>query len=249
MVSHRVYYFLNRSKVKEKQVKNPAGRALPNLTIVCMVAGLVCSLLMITTESATAQQAVSTTPPVGAVDTATVEDLETPAAKIENDKDRDQLLSQVRALIALQKQKSQKAAEKPFSERLTAAVSKTWEDTPRALSLITVYNPDWEVLAGWVKKQILAPESSSRLSRKAVPVVLILAMAWIFEFIVERPLSRFRKRIEDRDGRNQVPPFGPTFAGAALRLCELAAFTIIAFTAFFVLQPGAPVWVACQGVL
>ena len=101
-----------------------------------------------------------------------MEDLETLAAKIENDKDRDQLLSKVRAPIALEKQKSQKTWEKPFSERLTVAVSKTWEDTSRALSLITVYKPDWEV-AGWVKtdtrpREFKAVEQKSR-SRRAYP--------------------------------------------------------------------------------
>ncbi len=43
-------------------------------------------------------------PPAASVDPVAVEDLKTLAAKIENSKERKQLLSQIRALIALQNQ-------------------------------------------------------------------------------------------------------------------------------------------------
>lgn len=178
-------------------------------------------------------------PPAGSVDLAAVEDLKTLAAKIENSKEREQLLSQIRALIALQNQNLSAVPEKSFSVRLTEIISKTLEES--ALSSFYRYIPNRQELVNWLQKNIRDPDSLGRLNDQALPIVLILALAWLAEFIVDRLLARFRKRIEERSGKNHLTVFGPAFARAALRFCSLAVFTIVAFSAFIFLQTSAPI--------
>ena len=222
-------------------MKNPACRAPLNLTVICILAGMVCLFLFTATESVFSLDSVSMKPPEGSVDPVAVEDLKTLAAKIENSKERKQLLSQIRALIALQNQSLSAVPVKSFSAQLTEAISKTLEETSRALSSFYRYIPDRQELVNWLQKNIRDPDSLGRLSGQAMPIVLILVLAWLSEFIVERLLARFRKCIEDRAGNNHLTAFGPAFARAALRFCALAMFTIVAFSAFFFLQTGAPI--------
>ncbi len=222
-------------------MKIPAGRASLNLTAICMLAGMVCLFLLTAPEPVFSLDSVSMKPPAGSVDPVAVEDLKTLAAKIENSKERKQLLSQIRALIALQNQSLSAVPVKSFSTRLTEAISKTLEETSRALSSFYRYIPDRQELVNWLQKNIRDPDSLGRLSGQAMPIMLILALAWISEFIVERLLARFRKRIEERAGKKHLTAFGPAFARAALRFCALAVFTIVAFSAFFFLQSGAPI--------
>lgn len=222
-------------------MKNLANKAFPIRTIICVLAGLICSLLMIASESALAQKPVSIKPSAGSTEAVTIEDLKTLAAKIESGQGRKQLLGQIRALIALQNQMTPPVPEKSFSIRLTEAISKILEKTSRTLSSIDQYAPRWEVLASWVQKNILDSDDFVRLSRQAMPIVLILVLAWISEYIVEQLLAGFRKHIEARAVTNLMASFGLAFAGAALRFCALAAFTIVAFTAFFLFEPGAPI--------
>ncbi|RPH85412.1 MAG: hypothetical protein EHM73_15230, partial [Chroococcales cyanobacterium metabat2.561] len=222
-------------------MKIPAGRASLNLTVFCKLAGMACLFLLTATEPVFSQLSVSMKPPAGSVDSVAVEDLKTLAAKIENSRERKQLLSQIRALIALQNQSISPVPEKSFSARLTEAISKTLEETSLSLSSFYRYIPDRQELVNWLQKNIRDPDSLGRLSGQARPILLILALAWISEFIVERLLARFRKRIEARAVKNHLTAFGPVFARAALRFCAPAMFTIVAFSAFFFLQSGAPI--------
>jgi small conductance mechanosensitive channel len=166
-----------------------------------------------------------------------VEDLEALTERIESSEGRAQLLSEIRALIALQAQKTQPVTESPFSERLGGTVAEAVEKTSRALSWLDRTLPDRAVLSDWFQNIIRHPETIVPLSRQAMPIAWILSMAWISEFIVERLLKRFRKRIEGRAGRDGRVHFGLAFSRAALRLCALSVFTIVFIIAFFFLKP------------
>ncbi|MFH0997881.1 MAG: hypothetical protein V1844_20635, partial [Pseudomonadota bacterium] len=222
-------------------MKNLTDKAFPNRTIICMLAGLICSLFLIASESAFAQEPVSIKPSAYSTEPATIEDLKTLAAKIESGQGRKQLLGQIRALIALQNKMIPHVPERSFSVRLNEAISKIFEKTSQTLSSIDQYIPRWEVLASWVQNNIPDRDDFDRLCRQAIPIVLILVLAWISEYIVEQLLAGFRKRIEDRACMNQMAPLALTFARAALRFCALVMFTIVALSAFFFLKPGAPI--------
>jgi len=222
-------------------VNDPTYKTFPNLAHFCMLAWLICSLFMTIPESVSAQAPVTIGSPADSVDPATVEDLKKLAAKIESNQGRKQLLGQIRALIALQNQIAPPVPERSLSMRLTEAISKTLAETSRAFSLIDQYISNREGLENWVQKIFRDPESLGRLSRQAMPIVLILLMAWIAEFTMERLLARFRIRIEAQARNNQNVHYGLALARAALRFSALVMFTVFAFTAFFFLQPGSPV--------
>ena len=225
----------------ENKIKNRTAMTALRLTGSCILAGFLCFLLVIPVELAFSQEPATIHVPASPVDPATAEDLKTLAAKIENSKERKQLLGQIRALIALQNQLAPPVPEKPFSVRLTESVSTTWEEASGAISSIGRYFPNPEALADWVQHNIFDPDSLGRLRSQAMPIVLILLMAWISEFVVERLLASFRKRIEVRAGRNNSTALWLAFARAAVRFCALAAFTMVAFTALFFHRPGTAI--------
>jgi moderate conductance mechanosensitive channel len=223
----------------EKPVKNPAARLRLNAAIVCMVAGLVCISPAITTESVSAQEAVSIKPAAGVVDPAAGEDLEALAARIESDRGREQLLSEIRALIALQKQNTQPSPEKPISERLADTASRTFEETTQSLREVGRFFPNRQALSNWIQNQISDPAKVSRMAQQAWPVVLIFGIAWLAELFAARLLARPRRRLEERAHEARVVRLTLTVGRSLLRLGALAAFIVAGLTVFFFLQPGA----------
>jgi len=207
--------------------------------VVCVMTGLFCMLPAIAVGPAFAQDAVSIEPVSGAVDSADVETLEALAATIGSDQGRAKLLSDIRALIALQRQRAHPAPERPLSERLAEAASKTVAETSQTLSGIGRYFRNRQALTDWLHREISDPAKLSRNAKKAMPFVWILGFAWLAEFLVVRALAGLRRRLEERVQQetlvNRLPR---SVARAALRLCELAAFAAAAVAAFFVLQPG-----------
>jgi small conductance mechanosensitive channel len=210
----------------------------PTSALGWVMAGLFCMLPAIAAGPVFAQDAVSIKPVSGAVDSADVETLEALAATIESDQGRAKLLSDIRALIALQKQRAQPAPERPLSERLAEAATKTMAETSQTLSGIGRYFPNRQAVEDWVRQEISDPAKLSRNAKKAFPFVLIFGVAWLVEFLVVRALAGLRKRLEERAQETLVNRLTLSLARAALRLCALATFTTAAIAVFFVLQPG-----------
>lgn len=210
----------------------------PTSALGWVMAGLFCVLPAIAAGPAFAQDAVSIKPVSGAVDSADVETLEALAATIESDQGRAKLLSDIRALIALQKQRAQPVPERPLSERLAEAATKTMAETSQTLSGIGRYFPNRLAVEDWVRQEISDPAKLSRNAKKALPFVWIFGVAWLVEFLVVRALAGLRKRLEERAQETLVNRLTLSLARAALRLCALATFTTAAIAVFFVLQPG-----------
>ncbi len=167
-----------------------------------------------------------------------VKDLEDLASTIENDQSRRQLLEQIRALIAVRKETGAQTAEKPFSERLAEAATKTVEETSQTLAGIGQYFRNREALENWVRREIADPEKLSRNAKKALPFVWIFGLAWLVEFLVVRSLAGLRKRFEQRTQESLVSRVPLSLGRAILRLCAPAAFAVAAAAVLFVLQPG-----------
>ena len=219
-------------------MKKPAGRAFPKLTIGCLFAVLVCILLMITTESATARQAGSISSSVDTADTAIVEDLETLAATIKNDQTRQQLMDQIRALIAVKKETGPKQDDRPISERLAEAATATVQETSQTFAEIGRYFPHRQALEDWIRKELSDPAKLGRNAKKALPFVLIFGVAWLVEFLAAWSLAGLRKRTEKRAQGTLANRLPMSMASAALRICPPAAFAVAALAVFLFLQPG-----------
>lgn len=184
-------------------------------------------------------QSFSTPPSKGLDEPVAIEDLKTLAATIANDPEREQLLGQIRTLIALQDRISPAALDRPFSQRLVEAVSNTMEKISMALKSLDGFIPDGKTVSAWVRNNLLDPQNVMRSSRNALPIILILLLAWIAEFSAIRLSAGYRKRIEDRARQNHRTPVGPALARAAWRLCAPAVFVIVALTGFVLVRPEA----------
>jgi small conductance mechanosensitive channel len=222
-------------------VKPPTTKAFRSWAVVCVVAGLLCILLPITTASARAQKAASTSPHELAADTTSVEDLETLAATINNDQARQLLLDQIQALIAVKRETVPKQDDRPISERLAEAASATVEETSHTFAEISRYFPNRQALKDWIDIEISSPAKLSQNAKKALPFVWIFGVAWLVEFLSARSLAGLRKRLEKRAHGTLVARLPLSVARAALRICAPAAFAVAALAVFFFLQPGAAI--------
>jgi small conductance mechanosensitive channel len=182
-------------------------------------------------------QRFSTASAEGLDEPVAIEDLKTLAATIENDQERGQLLAQIRALIAVQDRISPAALDRPFSQRLVEAVSNTKEKFSMALQSLDGFMPDGKTVSAWVRNYLLDSQNVMRSSRHALPILLILLLAWIAELSAIRLSAGYQKRIEDRARRTHRAPVGPALARAAWRLFAPALFVIVALTGFVFVRP------------
>ncbi|MFO7707081.1 MAG: mechanosensitive ion channel [Desulfobacterales bacterium] len=163
--------------------------------------------------------------------------MKTLAATIENDQEREQLLAQIRGLIALQDRVSPAALDRPFSQRLVEPVSNAMEKFSMALQSLDGFIPDGKTVSAWVRNNLSDPQNVMRSSRRALPIILILLLAWVAEFSAIRLSARYLKRIEDRARQNHSTPVGPAFARTAWRLFAPAVFVIVALMGFVFVRP------------
>lgn len=231
---HRIDPKPHHLELTEKSVPHLHPKAVAFFAAAWMLANVVGILLVFPLHATTDAQAVSAEPRPAAVD-----DLETLAAQIENEQDREQLLAHIRALIAVQGKLRPAPPDKPFSQRVVEAVSTTLENSAMALQSLDAYLPQGEAVSNWVQKNVLDPRNLARSSRQAIPVVLILVVAWIAEFSTDRGLAGVRKRIEDRARLKEGLPLAPALARAALRCAAVAVFGLVVFMAFVLLRPEA----------
>ncbi len=177
-------------------------------------------------------------PAAAAVDPADAEDLEALAARIRSDPDREQLLKEIQALIALQRQGGQPEPEKPFSQQLAETASKAIGETTQSLGEIGRFFPNWQALKSWVQNRISDPARMRRMAGEAWPAVLIFGAAWLAELLTARLLARPRRRLEERAHGSLAARLPLTLARALLRLGALAAFIAAGLALFLWLQPG-----------
>jgi small conductance mechanosensitive channel len=220
-------------------LEKPPGRAFWDAANAIVLAALVGIWVLAPAVPSQAGENEPLKPAAPAPDAVAVGELEALAATIQSDQGRAKLLRDIRALIALQKQRAQPSPERPLSERLAEAATKTVAETSQTLSGIGRYFRNRQALADWIDREISDPAKLSRNAKKAMPFVWIFGIAWLAEFLMARALAGLRKRLEERAQQetlvNRLPQ---SVARAALRLCALAAFAAAAVAVFFVLQPG-----------
>lgn len=218
-------------------MKQLHDKALAYLAALRRFTGVMGFLLVFAGHAPAAVQTLSAEPVTGSLEPATIEELKSLAATIDDDQGRELLLTHIRALIALQHRMSPAGPDRPFSQRLVETVSNAMEKSSMAMQSLDAYLPDGAAVSVWVQHNLLTPQNLERSVKHAIPIVLLLALAWFAEFSADRLSARFRKRIEDRARQNHRAPLRPAVARAALRLCAPAVFGIVALTAFVFVRP------------
>jgi small-conductance mechanosensitive channel len=204
----------------------------------CFTAGLAFLVLTIFAMPVSAQKPAASRPAEDSSAEVSVKDLEALASTIENDQTRQQLLEQIRALIAVEKETAPKQDDRPLSVRLAEGATKTVEEASRTLTEVEGYFRYAPFVVAWFRKVISDPAKLSRNAKDALPFVWIFGIAWLLEFLVVRLLAGPRKRLEERAHGSMVARLPMSLGTAALRLCGPAAFAVAALAVFFFLQPG-----------
>jgi small-conductance mechanosensitive channel len=204
----------------------------------CLTAGLVFLVLTMFAMPVSAQKAAASRPAEDSSAEVSVKDLEALASTIENDQTRQQLLDQIRALIAVKKETVPRQDDRPLSVRLAEGATKTLEEASRTLTEVESYFRYAPFVVAWFRKVISDPAKLSRNAKDALPFVWIFGIAWLLEFLVVRLLASPRKRLEERAHGSMVARLPMCLGTAALRLCGPAAFAVAALAVFFFLQPG-----------
>ncbi len=214
------------------------GKVFLKYSVICLLSGLIGVWSDITVQPAFSQEALPSDGKKEAAAFSETEDLEALAARIESDQGREQMLREIRTLIALQKQKGQSTPERPLSERLAEAATKTVTETSQTLAGVGRYFRNRQALEDWVQTEISNPARLSRNAKKALPFVWIFGFAWLAEFLVGRLLAGLRNRVEGLAQGSLAKRLPMSVAKAALRLCALTAFAVAGLAVFIVLQPG-----------
>jgi small conductance mechanosensitive channel len=225
----------------EKADGNSVRGVIIKASIICAIVGLFGAGSAIASEPVSFPGDRPVTPAPVAVNSTDAETLEALAATIENDQSRTQLLSDIRALITLQRQKAHPAPDTPLSERLAEAAMKTVEETSQTFSGVIRYFHNRQTLEDWASREIADPARLGRHATRAMPFVWIFGVSWLVEYLAVRTLSGFRKRLEKQAQTVPVNRLALSAARAALRICALAAFAASAVAVFFVLQPDGTV--------
>jgi len=202
------------------------------------IAGLAFVVLTISAVPVSAQKPVASRPAEDSSPKVSVKDLEALASTIENDQTRQQLLDQIRALIAVEKETAPKRDERPISVRLAEGATKTVEEASQSLAEAERYFRYLPIWVAWLREVSSNPATLGRDAKAALPFVWIFGIAWLVEFLVVRLLARVRKRSENRAHGSLAARLPMSLRIAALGLCGPAAFAASALAVFFSLHPG-----------
>ncbi len=161
--------------------------------------------------------------------TVTVQELEDLAAVMEDEAAREQLLSQIRTLIAAKKNTQVEPPVESAGARLVAAVSENVRETRRQLGAAADALRDVPVIFAWVRDQVANPKTRQRWFDLIIKVALILFAGGVAERLVRLLLRRPRRALEERDADTLWVRL-PLLAGrTVLDLVPIAAFAAAAY--------------------
>ncbi|MCZ6490743.1 MAG: mechanosensitive ion channel, partial [Acidobacteria bacterium] len=203
-------------------------------------AGLGTSLFVVFLLSSTFFAQAQQAEPVPVVTITELEDL---AAVMEDDADREQLLSRIRTLITTRKDTEVKSSVESAGARLSAAFSENVKETSRRLVTAADALRDMPILFAWIWDQAENPNTRQRWFDQTFKVAWILLAGGVAEWLVRFLLRRPRRTLEERDA-DTIWVRLPLLAGrTVLDLVPIAAFAAVGYAVAPVAQPTPQVHV------
>lgn len=200
--------------------RGPLGiRVLPILFLCCLV------LVTGTATSASGQE-------------VTVEELESLVTTIEDETKRQELLSQLRALIAVRQGAEEAAPPEGFGARLIAELSANAAESGQELVGGLKRLGDLPGLWAWLGNQVGDSESRRLWGVALFNLVLILTVGWLAERVVARLLTRPRSHLEGRETAGLFVRIPLLLARAVLQIVPLAVFAGAAYGMLPVMRPS-----------
>ncbi|HLF58267.1 MAG TPA: mechanosensitive ion channel domain-containing protein [Alphaproteobacteria bacterium] len=162
------------------------------------------------------------------------EDLESLLKTIEDPAERQKLASQLRAMIAAQKQAAPETGT-PFFDALSEGVHTASQQIATAAQAIV----DVPTLFNWVGRQATSPEARSAVIELAVKLLLVIGIAWLAQRVTATMLRRPRRAAEALGARGGLMRWGMRFAHVGLDIAPIMVFAAIAYTVLPFTNPDA----------
>lgn len=169
------------------------------------------------------------------------DELRSLASTLEDEGKRNELLSQIRALIAAKEQTA--PTEQPFSfgEKMLDYTAEALKQAQDATGDVQAYFGDWPVFIGWLQRELNDPAARSRGMHETLAFLGIFAGGWAAELLLWRLLAGARRRLDSAAARIGIARILPIAARAILDVAPLVAFAAAAYASAVLVEPTAKV--------
>ncbi|MBV8336311.1 MAG: mechanosensitive ion channel, partial [Alphaproteobacteria bacterium] len=154
------------------------------------------------------------------------DELERLVKTLQNDSDREKLVSELQALIAVQRRAP---TEKPSPDAILGQLSRQINAVTGEILAGVAMLVDTPRLVGWVRRQITDPGARALWLEAAYALILVFGIGLFAEWMLRRALTRLVPRLPAR--RSDSRPVRALFAllGLVLDLLPILAFAGVAY--------------------
>lgn len=195
------------------------------------VAALVVWLAVAAPEALAAEPAAAPAPvPV------TIEDLEALAAAIKDDAKREELLTQIRALIEVARG-TPPAEVQPMGSRMVATLSTTAGEVSRYVVAFANRLSNLPELAAWLERQVTDPMARSLWLFALATLAAVIAVGWGTERAISYLLARPRRVLDGREATSTLVRLPLLLVRTVIEMVPVAAFAVAAYALLTLLDP------------
>lgn len=175
-------------------------------------------------------------PASGAPAQVSVQDLEALAAAIEDDAKRQELLTQIRALIEVARGGQPDETESP-GPRFVSTLSATAGEISRQLVDAAHRLSNLPLLAAWFERQVTDPAVRSAWLFALLKLAAVVAAGWLAERLAGKLLERPCRALEGRNATGLLFRLPLFLARTVMEVVPVAAFAVAAYALLPLLKP------------
>ncbi|WP_316979655.1 mechanosensitive ion channel domain-containing protein [Shumkonia mesophila] len=205
----------------------------PRRRLLGIVAGAVAALTMWLAVAAPGALAAEPAAPAP----VTVEDLEALAAAIKDDAKREELLTQIRALIEVAREAPPDEVE-TLGPRLVSTLSATAGEISRQVVALANRLSNLPLLSAWFERQVSDPAIRSLWLFALLKLAAVIAVGWLAERLAVALLTRPRRGVDGREAANLVVRLPLLLVRTVMEVVPIAAFAVAAYALLPLLNPA-----------
>lgn len=175
--------------------------------------------------------------PAAAPAPVAIEDLEALAAAIKDEAKREELLTQIRALIEVARGTPPSDAE-PLGSRLVSTLSTTAGDLSHQVVAVANRLSNLPELAAWFERQVTDPAVRSVWLFALFKLAAVIVAGWLAERVTFYLLARPRRAVEGLEAASLLVRLPLLFVRTVMELVPVAAFAVAAYALLPLLSPG-----------
>ncbi|MBE0532964.1 MAG: mechanosensitive ion channel [Rhodospirillales bacterium] len=205
----------------------------PKYRLLGRVAGAVVALavwLAVAMPGALAAEPAAASAPV------TIADLETLAAAIKDDAKREELLTQIRALIEVARG-TPPGEVQPMGSRMVATLSTTAGEVSRYVVTFANRLSNLPELAAWLERQVTDPAARSVWLFALATLAAAIAVGWVAERATSYLLARPRRAVDGREVTSLLVRLPLLLVRTVIEMVPVAVFAVAAYALLPLLDP------------